>query len=88
MREVLKPVTGSSEDFQVASGSGDTNEGRITGIGALSDGLKERRPLQAVIGVKVEDVDLAVVINRLEDCLVWGEVREAEEWGDLVEGQV
>lgn len=88
MGEISKPVTGALEGFEAASGARDTDEGRITRVRAVGDGLEEGRPLQAVVGVEVEDVDVAVAIHSLEDGLVCSEVREAEEWGHLIEQQV
>lgn len=75
------------EEGGVGPSSGDLDRGGVGKVGAVGDGLEEERPLEAVAGVEIEDVDRVAVSDGFEDGLVGGEVREAEERGELVEGE-
>lgn len=75
------------EEGEVGSGAGYLDGWRVGEVGAVGDGLEEKRPLEAMTGVEVEDMDRAVVVDGFEDGLVGCEVGEAEEWGELVEGE-
>jgi hypothetical protein len=80
---------GTKERVTVSAGAGDSDLGRRAACGgAVGDRLEERRPLHAVRGVEVEDVDAARAVNGVEDGLVRRKVREPQERRDLIEGQV
>lgn len=84
--EGLEAAACLEEEGEVGPGAGDSNGRRVGEVGAVGDGLEEERPLEAVASVEVEDVDRGPVLDGLEDGLVGGEVGEAEERGELVEG--
>lgn len=54
------------------------------GGGPLHDGLQERRPLDAVHDVHIEDVDGRVALHRFEDGLVSRQMSESNKWGNLI----
>jgi len=60
------------------------------GVRAVGDGLQERRPLHAVRGVEVDDVQAprAAASGSIQDRLVRRQVREPQERRDLVVRQV
>lgn len=85
--EGLEAAAGLDEEGEVGAGTGDSDGGGVGEVGAVGDGLEEERPLEAVAGVEIEDVERGAVPDGFEDGLVGGEVGEAEEWGELVEGE-
>lgn len=87
--EGLEAAAGAPEDVEAGSGAGDANGRRgVLVVRALSDGLQKRRPLEAVGGIKVEDVDAGAAFDGLKNRLVRRQVREAQKRRDLVEGEV
>jgi hypothetical protein len=69
--EGAEAAAGAEEGVPVGAGAGDAHLRRSRGrVGAFGDRLQERRPLHAVRGVQVEDVDSARALDGVEDGLV------------------
>ncbi|RDY14175.1 hypothetical protein CR513_00793, partial [Mucuna pruriens] len=75
--EVVGVVRGGRSD------SGEAESGRAAG--AKSKSLDQRRPLHPLVDSEIDDVDAALPLERFQDGLVGGEVRELEVRPGLVE---
>jgi len=89
--EGAETVAGAEEHVAVGPSAGDPDLGRADRrVRAVGDGLQQRRPLHAVRGVEVHDVQppRAAAGGGVQDRLVGRQVREPEERRDLVVRQV